>query len=149
VLYAGFEAKTAVCVHSKTLLALNAMPTMCSSRDQTVCFAHVTSLRKEGKQTYILCKPNTLMAYELRQRATKYCRREIMFSMDSTCLLTCHPSQPLCSPCLLLLTDVERTDLPRLLYQGSDCVEWSRSPSMPYYEHLTTEPQTWPMGMRV
>jgi hypothetical protein len=31
-----------------------------SDRDQTVHFANVTSLRVEGKQTHILCKPKTL-----------------------------------------------------------------------------------------
>jgi hypothetical protein len=47
--------------------------------DQTVRFAHVTSLRVEGKQTHILCNPKTLLTHELRQRSTKYCRWEIMF----------------------------------------------------------------------
>jgi hypothetical protein len=49
-----------------------------SCRDQTVRFAHVTILRVEGKNT-ILCNPKTLPTQELRQRATKYCRWEIMF----------------------------------------------------------------------
>jgi hypothetical protein len=42
-------------------------------------FAYVISLRVEGKQTPILCKPKTLQTQKLRQRATKYCRWEIMF----------------------------------------------------------------------
>jgi hypothetical protein len=50
-----------------------------SARDQTVRFAYVTSLRVEGKQTHIICEPQTLPLSELRQRATKYCRWEIMF----------------------------------------------------------------------
>jgi hypothetical protein len=50
-----------------------------SNRDQTVRFVYVSSLRVEGRQTNILCKPKTLTTYELRQRATKYCRWEIMF----------------------------------------------------------------------
>jgi hypothetical protein len=49
-----------------------------SSRHQNLRFAYVTSLRVEGKQTQILCKPKTLLTQELRQRATKYRRWEIM-----------------------------------------------------------------------
>jgi hypothetical protein len=52
-----------------------------SSRDQTVHFANVTSLRVEGKQAHILCKPKTLPTKELIQRATKYCRCEIIFTV--------------------------------------------------------------------
>jgi hypothetical protein len=44
-----------------------------------VRFAYVTSLQAEGKQTHILCEPKTLLTWELRQRATNYCRWEIMF----------------------------------------------------------------------
>jgi hypothetical protein len=81
-----------------------------SSRDQTVRFAYATSLRVEGKQTHMLCKSKPIETKQLRQRATKYCRWEIFFfRMDSVCFLTLHPSQPLRSPCLLLLTDMERT----------------------------------------
>jgi hypothetical protein len=51
---------------------------MYSSRDQTVRFACVTSLKVEGKHLpYTMYK--TLPTQELRQRATKYCRWEIMF----------------------------------------------------------------------
>jgi hypothetical protein len=52
-----------------------------SSRDQTVHFAYVTSFWVEGNQTHIglQCKPKTLPTKELRQRATNYCRWEIMF----------------------------------------------------------------------
>jgi hypothetical protein len=53
-----------------------------SSRYQTVRFAYVTSSRVEGKQTHIyVCKPKTLLIYELRQRATKYCRREMILKV--------------------------------------------------------------------
>jgi hypothetical protein len=47
-----------------------------SNRDQAVRFAYVTSLQLE---THILRNPKTLPASELRQRATKYCRWEVMF----------------------------------------------------------------------
>jgi hypothetical protein len=64
-----------------------------SDRDQTVRFAYVTSFRLEGKQTHMLCEPKTLPTKELGQRATKYCRWEIMFySSDSICFLICYPS---------------------------------------------------------
>jgi hypothetical protein len=55
---------------------------MACSRGQTVRFACITSLRLEGKQTHILCKLKTISTQELRQRATKYCRWEIMFVQD-------------------------------------------------------------------
>jgi hypothetical protein len=61
-----------------------------------VCFAYVTSLRVEGKQTHTLCKPNTLTTYELRQRATKYCRWEIMFIVWTVYVyLPANPPTPL------------------------------------------------------
>jgi hypothetical protein len=69
-----------------------------STRDQTVRFAYVNNLRAEGKQTHILCKPKTLPTKELRQRATKCFRWEIMFSFDQYMLrylLPSHPSDPL------------------------------------------------------
>jgi hypothetical protein len=48
----------------------------------------------------------------MRQRATNYCRREnSVFCMGSIWLLVCYPSGP---PCILLLTDLKRTDSPRL-----------------------------------
>jgi hypothetical protein len=52
---------------------------MYCSRGESVRFAYITSLLIEGKQTHILCKPKILPTQELRQRATKYCRWEIMF----------------------------------------------------------------------
>jgi hypothetical protein len=44
-----------------------------------VRFAYVASLRVEGKETHILCKPKTLPTQEMRQPATKYRRWEIVF----------------------------------------------------------------------
>jgi hypothetical protein len=71
----------------------------CSSWDQTVCFAYVTSLQVEGKQTHILHKPKTLLTYKLRQRATKYCHWEIMFTVwtlyASLSTSPTNPSDPL------------------------------------------------------
>jgi hypothetical protein len=61
-----------------------------------LCLAYVTSLRVEGKQTHILCKPKKISKQKMRQRATKY------FTL------------------LLLLTDLRRTDSPRL--QCTVCV---------------------------
>jgi hypothetical protein len=46
-----------------------------------VRFGCVTMLRVEGKQTHILRKPKTLATREMRQRATKYCHWEIMFTV--------------------------------------------------------------------
>jgi hypothetical protein len=62
------------------LQAINVTLGQYSTRDQSVRFAYVTSLRAEGKQTHILCKPKTLSAKELRQRETKYCRWEVLFT---------------------------------------------------------------------
>jgi hypothetical protein len=66
-----------------------------SRRDQTVLFALVTSLRVEGKQTHILCKPKTLpetASYKVLPL------RNNIYSMDSICFLirySSHPSDPL------------------------------------------------------
>jgi hypothetical protein len=62
-----------------------------------------------------VCKPKTLLAQEMRQRATKCCRWEIIF-MVCTIQASLSPAAPPPprSPCPLLLTDVERTDLSRL-----------------------------------
>jgi hypothetical protein len=61
------------------------------TRDQTVHFAYVTSLRTEGKQAHILHKlktsPDTASHKVLP-------RGNIVNSLDSTCFLTCYPSHP-------------------------------------------------------
>jgi hypothetical protein len=91
-----FNPKTYYCVHRTPPLVpiLSRMvpwPSLlrivgrCSTRDQTMCFAYVTSLRVERKQTHILCKPKTSRTQELRQRDTKYCRWEIMFIVRTVC----------------------------------------------------------------
>jgi hypothetical protein len=67
-----------------------------NSQDETVRFAYVTNLRIEGKQTHILCNPNTLPIQEPRQRATKYCSWEIMFIVWAIyASLPATPSAPL------------------------------------------------------
>jgi hypothetical protein len=81
-----------------------------------VRFAYVASLRVEGKQTHILCKPKTLPTQELRQRATKYSRWEIMKKVWAVyASLSATPPTPL-TPLPLFLTDLECTDSPRLQY---------------------------------
>jgi hypothetical protein len=67
-----------------------------SSRDQTVRFAYVTSLRMKGKRTHVPCKPKTLPTYEVAQRAEKYCHWEIMFVVWTECAsLSATPSNSL------------------------------------------------------
>jgi hypothetical protein len=47
-----------------------------------------------------------------------------VYSTDSICILICYPSQSHWTPCLLLLTDVERTDSPLLhTLRFEPCVE--------------------------
>jgi hypothetical protein len=83
--------------------------------EQSMRFAYVTSLLVEGKQTYILCKPKTLPTQEMRWRATKYCHWDLFCLKNGQKMLPYLLSlPPLWSPCNLFLTDVERTDSPRL-----------------------------------
>jgi hypothetical protein len=86
---------------------------MYCTRDQTWRLAYVTSLRVEGKQTHILCKPKTLPTKEMRQRATKYCSWEIMFIV-CTVHASLNDTPPTALIHLPLLTDLERRDSPRL-----------------------------------
>jgi hypothetical protein len=60
---------------------------LCSSGYQTARFAFVACLRVVGKQTRLLCKPNTLPTLALGQRATKYCRCEGIFTGRTVCAL--------------------------------------------------------------
>jgi hypothetical protein len=61
--------------------------------DQIVDFAYITIFRVEGNQVRILCKSKPLPTSEMRQRATKYCRWEILLKygqcVDSVCYDLC------------------------------------------------------------
>jgi hypothetical protein len=46
---------------------------VCSTRDKSLRFAYVTSLRAEGSQKRALCVPKTLPTSGLRQGATENC----------------------------------------------------------------------------
>jgi hypothetical protein len=66
---------------------------------ESVRFAYVTSLRVEGKQKHMMREPEALPTQEMRQRATKYCRWEIMFVVwtvyASLSATHSHPFDPL------------------------------------------------------
>jgi hypothetical protein len=71
------------------------LTTQYRSRGQSVSFINVNSLRTEGKQKHVLCKPKTSPAQEMRQRAQMYCRWEILFTV-----FTVHASLPATPPTL-------------------------------------------------
>jgi hypothetical protein len=85
-----------------------------STRNQTVRFTYVTSLRVEGKQTHVLCKPKT-STQEMRQRATKYCHWEIMFIVWTVYApLSAAPPTPLIPLQCISIMVLRRTDSPWL-----------------------------------
>lgn len=66
---------------------------------------------------HVLCKPKTFPVSKTKQLATRYCRLEIIFVVMTVYvfLLASPSSQVSDLSCLLLLTDAERTYLPRPL----------------------------------
>jgi hypothetical protein len=71
-----------------------------------VRFSYVTSLRVEDINEI----GNETASYKVLSLGNNVC------STDGTCFLTFYPSHLYGSPFLLLLTDLERTDSPRLYY---------------------------------
>jgi hypothetical protein len=82
------------------------------SRGQNVRFAYVTNLPEKGKQTLILCKPNTLLTQEMRLQDRKHCRWEMFIMWTVYAYLLSLPH--LWSSYLLFPTVLRRTDSPRL-----------------------------------
>jgi hypothetical protein len=87
---------------------------MHGTRGEILRFACVINLQVEGKETPVLCEKKTLQIQELKQRAAKYCRWELMFVLWTVfACLSATPPIPVI-PLPFTVTDVERTDSPRL-----------------------------------